>query len=126
MADDEVSTNMALMDFSDSEIKIDNFENASKSLDKLIGSQITNDSKTGLGFTSYNVVAPPPTGLFAPPTTDLSSSGLEEFKQPEFESYEAKASKSVCIDTSNIIKKASDAPIIEDWVSDFDEDESEE
>nr|GEX15688.1 ribonuclease H-like domain-containing protein [Tanacetum cinerariifolium] len=108
------------------QIKIDNFENASKSLDKLIGSQITDDSKTGLGFTSYNVVAPPPTGLFSPLTIDLSSSSLEEFKQHEFESYRAKASKSVYIDTLNVIKKASDAPIIEDYVSDYDEDESEE
>nr|GEX64295.1 hypothetical protein [Tanacetum cinerariifolium] len=86
-------------------IKIDNFENASNSLDKLIGSQITDNSKIGLGFTSYNIVAPPPTGLFAPPTIDLSSSGLKEFKQPEFESYGPKASKSVCLDTSNVIKK---------------------
>nr|GEU54359.1 reverse transcriptase domain, reverse transcriptase zinc-binding domain protein [Tanacetum cinerariifolium] len=107
-------------------IKIDNFENASKSLDKLIGSQITDNRKTGLGFTSYNVVAPPPIGLFAPLTIDLSSSGLEEIKQLEFESYGPKASKSVCVDTSNVIKKASNAPIIEDWVSDCDEDESDE
>nr|GEX87248.1 hypothetical protein [Tanacetum cinerariifolium] len=35
-------------------------------------------------------------------------------------------SKSVCVDTSNDIKKAPDAPIIEDWASDSDEDESEE
>nr|GFB67685.1 hypothetical protein [Tanacetum cinerariifolium] len=82
----------------------------SKSLDKLIGSQITDNSKTGLGFTSYNVVAPPPTGLFAPPTIDLSSFGLEEFKQPEFESYRPKASKNVCVDITNVIKKASNAP----------------
>nr|GEU52994.1 putative reverse transcriptase domain-containing protein [Tanacetum cinerariifolium] len=165
MADDEVPTNMALMDFSDSEfdlatykrglasveeqlvfykknevmfcdqidvlkrdasfrdseinalnlqvkklkkekesnqIKINNFENASKSLDKLIGSQITYNSRTGLGFTSYNVVAPPPIGLFVPPTINLSNS-----------------------DTSNEIKKAHDAPIIEDLVSDSDKDEYE-
>nr|GEV94448.1 hypothetical protein [Tanacetum cinerariifolium] len=83
-------------------------------------------SKTGLGFTSYNAVAPPPTGLFAPPTIDLSNSGLEEFKQLEFEGYGPKASKSVSVDNSNEIKKALDAPIIEDWVSNSDEDESEE
>nr|GEZ31234.1 hypothetical protein [Tanacetum cinerariifolium] len=65
-------------------------------------------------------------GLFAPLTIDLSCSGLEEFKQPEFESYGPKASKSVCIDTSNVVKKVFDAPIIEDWVFDYDEDESEE
>nr|GEX22726.1 putative ribonuclease H-like domain-containing protein [Tanacetum cinerariifolium] len=75
-----------------------------KSLDKLMGSQITDNNKTGLGFTSYNAVVPPPTGLFAPPTIDLSSFDLEEFKQPEFKSYGPKAN----------------------WVSNCDEDESEE
>ncbi|GJT31469.1 hypothetical protein Tco_0911744 [Tanacetum coccineum] len=58
------------------QIKIVNFENASKSLDKLIGSQISDNNRKGMG---YNAVAPPPTGLFSPPTIDLSSSGLEEF-----------------------------------------------
>nr|GEU58885.1 ribonuclease H-like domain-containing protein [Tanacetum cinerariifolium] len=82
-------------------------------------------SRTGLEFASYKVVAPPPTGLFAPPTIDLSNSGLEKFQHPEFKGYGPKASKSVCVDTSNKIKKAPDAPIIEDWVSDSDEDESE-
>nr|GEW48791.1 hypothetical protein [Tanacetum cinerariifolium] len=83
-------------------------------------------SKTGLGFTSYNAIAPPPTSLFAPLTIDLANSGLEEFKQPEFEGYGSKARKSVSVDTSNEIEKALDAPIIEDWVSDSNEDESEE
>nr|GEU93952.1 hypothetical protein [Tanacetum cinerariifolium] len=104
-------------------IKIDNFENASKSLDKLIGSQITNNSRTSLGFISYNAVAPPPIGLFAPPTIDLSNFGLEEFQHPEFKGYEPRDSKSVCVDTSNDIKKALDVPIIEDWVTDSNEDE---
>ncbi|GJS76217.1 ribonuclease H-like domain-containing protein [Tanacetum coccineum] len=75
------------------QFKIDNFENASKSLDKLIGSQISDNNRKGMG---YNAVAPPPTGLFAPPTIDLSSSGLEEFQQPEFEGYGLRANKSVC------------------------------
>nr|GEZ02414.1 zinc finger, CCHC-type [Tanacetum cinerariifolium] len=96
------------------QIKINNFENASKSLDKLIGSQINDNSRTGLGFTSYNAIAPPPTGLFVPLTIDLSNSGLEEFQQPEFKGYGPKDSKSVCVDTSNEIKKAPYAPIIED------------
>nr|GEU35629.1 hypothetical protein [Tanacetum cinerariifolium] len=38
---------------------------------------------------------------------------------------DSEASKSVSIDTSNEIKKATDAPIIKDWVYDSDEDESE-
>ncbi|GJZ09304.1 putative ribonuclease H-like domain-containing protein [Tanacetum coccineum] len=107
------------------QIKIDNFKNASKSLDKLIGSQIIDKSRKGVGFESYNAVAPPPTGLFAPPTIDLSNSGLKEFQQPEFEGYGVKVNKSVCESSSNEIKKTSDAPIIEEWVSDSDEDESE-
>ncbi|GJW71001.1 hypothetical protein Tco_0127918 [Tanacetum coccineum] len=62
------------------QIKIDNFKNASKSLDRLIGSQIIDKSRKGVGFESYNVVAPPPIGLFAPLTIDLSNSGLKEFQ----------------------------------------------
>ncbi|GJX31083.1 hypothetical protein Tco_0240938 [Tanacetum coccineum] len=103
------------------QIKIDNFENASKSLDKLIGSQISNNNRKGVG---YNAVAPPPTGLFAPSTIDLSSSGLEEFQQPKFEGYRLRANKSVCENSSNETKKNSDAPLIEEWVSD-NEDEVE-
>ncbi|GKB33197.1 hypothetical protein Tco_0872598 [Tanacetum coccineum] len=103
------------------QFKIDNFENASKSLDKLIGSQISDNNRKGVG---YNAVAPPPTGLFAPPTIDLSSSGLEEFQQPEFEGYGLRANKSVCENSSNETKKNSDAPLIEEWVSD-NEDEVE-
>nr|GEY58750.1 ribonuclease H-like domain-containing protein [Tanacetum cinerariifolium] len=59
-----------------------------------------------------------------PPTVDLSNSGLEEFQHLEFKGYRPKASKSVCVDTSNKIKKDHDALIIKDWVSDSDEDES--
>ncbi|GKD16887.1 retrovirus-related pol polyprotein from transposon TNT 1-94 [Tanacetum coccineum] len=45
--------------------------------------------------------------------------------EPEFEGYRVKVNKSVCENFSNEIKKAYDAPIIEDWVSDCDEDEFE-
>ncbi|GJX66132.1 hypothetical protein Tco_0300475 [Tanacetum coccineum] len=69
-------------------------------------------------------VAPPPTGLFAPPTIDLSNSSLEEFKRPKFKGYEVKVNKSVSENSSNEIKKTSGAPIIEDWISDCDEDET--
>ncbi|GJW91617.1 ribonuclease H-like domain-containing protein [Tanacetum coccineum] len=62
------------------QIRIENFENPSKSLDKLIWSPISDNIRKGVGFVSYNAVPPPPTGLFAPPTIDLSNSGLEEFQ----------------------------------------------
>ncbi|GJU54994.1 hypothetical protein Tco_1228708 [Tanacetum coccineum] len=87
-------------------------------------SQIADNSRKGVGFISYNVVPPPHTGLFAPPTIDLSSSGLEEFQQPEFEGYGLRANKSVCENSSNETKKNSDAPLIEEWVSE-NEDEVE-
>ncbi|GJR82462.1 ribonuclease H-like domain-containing protein [Tanacetum coccineum] len=93
------------------QLKIENFDNASKSLDKLIGSQITDKSRKGVGFVSYNVVPPPPTGLFSPPNLDLSNSDLEEFQQPEFEGYGPKTSKSVNKDTSNEVRESPDAPI---------------
>ncbi|GJU19073.1 hypothetical protein Tco_1147039 [Tanacetum coccineum] len=48
-----------------------------------------------------------------------------EFQQPEFEGYEFKANKDVCENSSNEIKKTTDALIIKDWVFDCDEDETE-
>nr|GEZ67004.1 ribonuclease H-like domain-containing protein [Tanacetum cinerariifolium] len=69
------------------QLKFENFDNASKSLDKLLRNQITDKRKKGLGFQSYNYVLPPATLVYntrscPPPKTDLSYSGLEEFKQP--------------------------------------------
>ncbi|GKC67946.1 hypothetical protein Tco_1100544 [Tanacetum coccineum] len=99
------------------QLKIEKFNNASKSLDKLIGSQILDKSRKGLGFVSYNDVPPPPTGLFSPLNLDLSNSGLEEFQQPEFEGYGPKTSKSVSEDTSNKVRESSDASLVEELVS---------
>ncbi|GJZ68092.1 ribonuclease H-like domain-containing protein [Tanacetum coccineum] len=62
----------------------------------------------------------PHTGLFEPPTLDLSNSGLEEFQQPEFEGYGPKISKSVSENVSNEVRKYPDAPLVEELVSDVD------
>ncbi|GJV78543.1 ribonuclease H-like domain-containing protein [Tanacetum coccineum] len=86
------------------------------SLDKLIGSQIPDKSRKGLGFVSYNVVLPLPTGLFSPPNLDLSNSSLEEFQQPEFEGYGPKTSKSVRKDTYNEVRESSNASLVEELV----------
>ncbi|GKD43465.1 ribonuclease H-like domain-containing protein, partial [Tanacetum coccineum] len=70
------------------EFKIKIFHNASKSLDKLLGSQITDRSKKGLG---YNVLPPPHPLIYnGPKKLDLSYSGLDEFKDPKFKSYGSK------------------------------------
>ncbi|GJX36352.1 hypothetical protein Tco_0247909, partial [Tanacetum coccineum] len=98
------------------QLKIENFDNASKSLDKLIGSQITDKSRKGVGFVSYNAVPPPPTRLFSPPKFDLSNFGLEDFQQPKFEGYGPKTSKNVSEDISNEAKETPDAPLVEELV----------
>ncbi|GJW77046.1 hypothetical protein Tco_0138728 [Tanacetum coccineum] len=60
-------------------------------IDVLKKSQITDKSKKGLG---YNVVPPPHPLIYNGPTKlDLSYSGLDEFKDPEFKSYGSKDSK---------------------------------
>ncbi|GJR05842.1 hypothetical protein Tco_0528826 [Tanacetum coccineum] len=100
------------------QLKIENFDNASKSLDKLIGSQIPNKSRKGMGFVSYNAIPPPLAGLFSHPNLDLSNSGLEEYQQPEFEGYEPKTSKNISEDTFNEVRESLDAPMVEKLVSD--------
>ncbi|GKC41539.1 hypothetical protein Tco_1059261 [Tanacetum coccineum] len=72
------------------QLKIENFENASKSLDQLLGSQITDNSRKGVGF----------------------------FQEPEFEGYRPKTSKSASEDISNEVRKSNDAPLFEKLVSD--------
>ncbi|GJY17544.1 ribonuclease H-like domain-containing protein [Tanacetum coccineum] len=58
------------------QFNVDKFENASKSLNKIIESQIVDNCKKDLG---YNAVLPPLTGNSMPPKPDLSFTGLEEF-----------------------------------------------
>ncbi|GJR46382.1 ribonuclease H-like domain-containing protein [Tanacetum coccineum] len=82
------------------------------------GSQITDKSRKGVGFVSYNVVPPPHTGLFSPLNLDLSYSGIEEFQQPEFEGYGPHTSKSVSEDISNEVRESPNAPLVEELVSD--------
>ncbi|GKA72840.1 ribonuclease H-like domain-containing protein [Tanacetum coccineum] len=108
------------------QLTIENFENSSKNLSKLLDCQIVDKCKIGLG---YNAVPPPYTGNFMPPKPDLSFSGLEEFvnepilseprvKKPVVETSEAKASA----DNPKAVRKNNGAPIIEDWVSDSEEE----
>ncbi|GKG41265.1 hypothetical protein Tco_0470477, partial [Tanacetum coccineum] len=100
----------------DNQFKINNYDNATKSLYKVIGSQLVDNNKKGLG---YNAVPPPLTGLFAPPTIDLSHSGIEKFKETEFEGYGVKVDKCVSETSSKEIKKTVESKIVkQDVVSD--------
>ncbi|GJW91993.1 putative ribonuclease H-like domain-containing protein [Tanacetum coccineum] len=99
--------------------KIEKFNNASKSLDKLLGSQITDKSKKGLG---YNTVPPPYPLIYNGPTKlDLSYYGLDEFKDPEFKSYGSKDSKLesniVCDKKSDDSKENSNDSLVKEQVS---------
>ncbi|GJT26607.1 putative ribonuclease H-like domain-containing protein [Tanacetum coccineum] len=75
-------------------------------------------SKKGVGFVSYNVVPSSHKGLFSSLNLDLSYTGLEEFQQPKFEGYGPKTSKSVSEDISNEVRESSNAPLVEELVSD--------
>ncbi|GJT12285.1 ribonuclease H-like domain-containing protein [Tanacetum coccineum] len=78
------------------QLTVENFENSSKNLGKLIDCQIVDKYTTGLG---YNAVLPPYTGNFMPLKPDMSFSGLEEFTckpiviKPIVEKSKAKASE---------------------------------
>ncbi|GJR67092.1 hypothetical protein Tco_0013157 [Tanacetum coccineum] len=100
------------------QLTVENFENSSKNLSKLLDCQIVDKCKTSLG---YHVVPPHYTGNFMPLKPDLSFSGLEDFvnepivsepivKKPVVETNEAKSSA----DKPKAVKKNNGSPIIED------------
>ncbi|GJQ92674.1 hypothetical protein Tco_0003813 [Tanacetum coccineum] len=109
------------------QLTVENFENSSKNLSKLLDCQIVEKCKTSL---RYNVVPPPYTVNFLPPKHDLSFFGLEEFmndpivseptvKKPIVKTSEAKASA----DKPEVVRKNNVAPIIEDWVPNSEEED---
>ncbi|GKA63728.1 hypothetical protein Tco_0763334 [Tanacetum coccineum] len=98
------------------QLNVDKFENASKSLNKLIESQNVDNYKKGIG---YNAVPPPYIGKFMPQTPDLSFTGIDEFV--------CKSVVENCQTMSNekkpkVVRKNDDAPIVEEWVSDDEEE----
>ncbi|GKD55730.1 hypothetical protein Tco_1289117, partial [Tanacetum coccineum] len=101
------------------QFNVDKFENASKSLNKIIECQIVDNCKKGLG---YIAVAPPYTGNFMPPTLDLSFTGLDKFvNEPIVQNCKAMPSE----EEPKVVRKNDGALIIEEWVSgDEEEDES--
>nr|GEW52937.1 ribonuclease H-like domain-containing protein [Tanacetum cinerariifolium] len=103
------------------QLTVENFENLSKCLNKLIDRQIVDKCKTGLG---YKAVPPPYTRNFMPPKPNLSFSGLKEFmnepivseltvKKLVVETSEAKASA----DKPKVVRKNFGSPLIEDWIT---------
>nr|GEX25964.1 ribonuclease H-like domain-containing protein [Tanacetum cinerariifolium] len=77
--------------------------------------------KTFASITFVSCDVPPPyTGNFMHPTPNLSFTGLDEFVDKlVVENYKAKSSKEV----PNVVRKNNDALIIEEWVSDNEEED---
>ncbi|GKC76430.1 hypothetical protein Tco_1127204 [Tanacetum coccineum] len=101
------------------QLNVDKFEHASESLNKLIECQIVDNCKKGLGYENYNAVLPPYIGNFMPPTPDLSLTGLDEFvNEPVVENFKTMPSEG----EPKVVRKNNDAPIIEEWVSDDEEE----
>ncbi|GJT75196.1 ribonuclease H-like domain-containing protein [Tanacetum coccineum] len=121
----------ALKEKDDLKLKLENFEESSKNLTKLINSQISVKDKTGLGFDShvnesevidnvvdshecnqvndrfkksegYHAVPLPFTGKFKPAKADLSFTGKDSLEKPKTVRFSA--------------------PIIEDWESDSEDE----
>ncbi|GJX03325.1 ribonuclease H-like domain-containing protein [Tanacetum coccineum] len=102
------------------QLNVDKFKHASKSLNKLIECQIVDNCKKGLGYENYNAVPPPYTGNFMSPTPDFSFTGLDEFvNEPVVENSKAMSRKK----EPNVVRKNDDALIIEEWVSDDEEED---
>ncbi|GKF96640.1 hypothetical protein Tco_0292461, partial [Tanacetum coccineum] len=80
---------------------------------------ITDKSKKGLGYSGV----PPPHPLIynRPKNLDLSYSGLDEFKEPEFKGYGTENSKQesniVCDKKSDDSKENSDNTLVKEQVS---------
>ncbi|GKF94261.1 hypothetical protein Tco_0283961, partial [Tanacetum coccineum] len=79
---------------------------ASKSLNKLRERQIVDNCKKGLGYENYNAVPPLYTGKFMPSTPNLSFTSLDEF-----------------VNEPNVVRKNDDSPVMEEWVSDDEEED---
>ncbi|GJS68050.1 putative ribonuclease H-like domain-containing protein [Tanacetum coccineum] len=86
------------------DFKIEKFDKASKDLGQLLGSQITDKSKKGLGYSAV----PPPYPLIynRPKKLDMSYSGLDEFKEPEFKGYGPENKEQVSQSTSSFVESS--------------------
>nr|GEX57651.1 putative ribonuclease H-like domain-containing protein [Tanacetum cinerariifolium] len=124
--------NQAEQERDDLKVKLENFQFSSKNLTDLITSQTT--STHGLGYVSleddsasdrlppsggYHVVPPPITGTFMPPKLDLV---FHTHPSNENEHLAFNVQLSLNKPEQDLSSRPS-APIIEDWVSDSEEDD---
>ncbi|GJZ32930.1 hypothetical protein Tco_0578366 [Tanacetum coccineum] len=111
---------LAIKEKDEVQLTVQKFENSSKSLNKLLDSQIMDKYKTGLG---YNAVPPPYTGNFIPPKSNLVYPSLDDFVDVNESIRETRVEKpTVETNKPKSARKENGAPIIVDWVSDSDEE----
>ncbi|GJZ40859.1 hypothetical protein Tco_0587745 [Tanacetum coccineum] len=102
------------------QLTVKKFKNSSKSLSKLLDRQIMDKCKTGLG---YNAVLPPYTRNFMPPKPDLVYHSLDDFVEVNKSVSESIVKKPIVVTNEpETARKENGVPIIEDWVSDSDEE----
>ncbi|GJX25995.1 putative ribonuclease H-like domain-containing protein [Tanacetum coccineum] len=113
----------ALKEKDDLKLKLEKFEESSKNPTKLINSQITDKDKSGLGFVKNFPL--PYTGNYMPSIPDLSFDGLDDFvyktKVSETETSISKTSKDI-VEKPKTVRP--NAPIIEEWDTDSDNDKN--
>ncbi|GKD82020.1 ribonuclease H-like domain-containing protein, partial [Tanacetum coccineum] len=128
----------------DLKLTLEKFENSSKNLSKLLDSQICDKFKSGVRYDSqvfdiqvfdsqvndryktgegYHVVPPPYTGNFMPPKPDLVLANKDKYVFSESATSVPSAATSK-VKTSESKPKSVSEPLIEDWISDS-ENESE-
>ncbi|GJU41362.1 ribonuclease H-like domain-containing protein [Tanacetum coccineum] len=103
---------LAIKEKDEVQLTVQKFKNSSKSLSKLLDSQIMDKYKTRLG---YNVVPPPYTGNFMPPKPDLVYPSLDGFVDVNESISESVVEKhTVETNKPKTARKENGAPIIED------------
>ncbi|GKF18579.1 hypothetical protein Tco_0063497, partial [Tanacetum coccineum] len=120
---ESVKLQLATKEKDNVQLTVQKYENSSKSLSKLLDSQIMDKCKTRLG---YNAIPPPYTGNFIPPKPDLVYPSLDYFVDVNKFVSEAVVEKpTVETNEPKTARKDNRALIIEDWVSESEEqDES--
>nr|GEW73793.1 hypothetical protein [Tanacetum cinerariifolium] len=108
----------AELEMDDLKLKLENFQTSSKSLSELLASQT--NAKTGNG---YHAVPPPYTGTFMPPKPNLVFNNAPNAVETHHSAFTVKLSPNK-LDQNLSPTNTPLAPIIEDWVSNS-EDESE-
>ncbi|GJR93377.1 retrovirus-related pol polyprotein from transposon TNT 1-94 [Tanacetum coccineum] len=113
-----------LRDLEKSSLMVSGYKTGLKSVEEKLEFYKKNESVyvekiNGLKW-DIQIVPPPYIGNFMPPTLDLSFTGLDEFvNKPVVENSKAMSSE----EEPKIVRKNDDAPIIEEWVSDDEEED---